>query len=445
MVLRRGRGAGERRRASPICSPTRAPPTSATRRTPDARSSRWSPTGGSASALTYQGTSKDKFTFSWDKQRNFQDQLTGQLETGTIKNEANAGYCQRHEVMQGTLEPAAVEQPPVRRRRDREQVQLRRLRRGPVPVATTRAAAAACQDNVSINDTGLGFIYNGVGNRTMSLSHQSNGRFNVSMLKGEHTMKTGLFWMYGLGGGHRTYTTPRADAGQRSAGVVLVPQRRAAIADASCVAQLHRRPARTRTSVLYVQDQWRLEPRDDHRGPAVRLAARVGAGDAVPAGLLVPAAAFPARNNVPNWKDLNPRLGVVWDPTGDGKTAIKVGINRYVQSNTTGLAQLFDPGRRRRQQHDARGTTGRPRRPRRATSCPTATSVDRRPTASAARWPTPTSAPTCRLNTPDPDWITGLGQAAVQLADVGQRRSRDCCRTSWSTPATSAPGTATSW
>ena len=34
------------------------------------------------------------------------------------------------------------------------------------------------QDNVSINDTGLGFTYNGVGNRNMSLSHQSNGRFN---------------------------------------------------------------------------------------------------------------------------------------------------------------------------------------------------------------------------------------------------------------------------
>ena len=57
---------------------------------------------GAGGRLTFQATSKDKFTFSWDKQRNFQDQLTGQLETGTIKNEANAGYCQRHEVIQGT-------------------------------------------------------------------------------------------------------------------------------------------------------------------------------------------------------------------------------------------------------------------------------------------------------------------------------------------------------
>ena len=69
----------------------------------------------------------------------------------------------------------------------------------------------------------------------------------------------------------------------------------------------------------------------------------------VPAGALVAArSSFPARTNVPNWKDLNPRFGVVWDPTGDGKTAIKFGINRYVQSATTGIANLFDPAQANR-------------------------------------------------------------------------------------------------
>ena len=33
----------------------------------------------------------------------------------------------------------------------------------------------------------------------------SNGRFNVSLIKGQHTIKTGAFWEYGLGGGHRNY------------------------------------------------------------------------------------------------------------------------------------------------------------------------------------------------------------------------------------------------
>src|SRR5204863_9658213 len=60
-------------------------------------------------------------------------------------------------------------------------------------------------NNVSINDTSLGYSYNGVGNRNMSLSHQVNSRFNLSYLTGGHSLKTGLFLMYGLNGGHNTY------------------------------------------------------------------------------------------------------------------------------------------------------------------------------------------------------------------------------------------------
>ena len=171
--------------------------------------------------LTYQATTKDKFTFSWDKQRNFQDQLTGQLETGTTKNETNAGYCQRHEVLQGSWT-----RPQSNSLLFDAGVTVSKFNFGgfgkDLFLSDYEGCGGGIQDNVSINDTGLGFTYNGVGSRTMSLSHQSNGRFNVSMIKGEHTVKTGVFWMYGLGGGHRTYTDARADAGQRPAGVVRV-------------------------------------------------------------------------------------------------------------------------------------------------------------------------------------------------------------------------------
>ena len=40
----------------------------------------------------------------------------------------------------------------------------------------------------------------------MALSHQTNGRFNLSYVTGAHSVKTGVFWMYGLNGGHNTYT-----------------------------------------------------------------------------------------------------------------------------------------------------------------------------------------------------------------------------------------------
>ena len=48
------------------------------------------------------------------------------------------------------------------------------------------------------------------------------------------------------------------------------------------------------------------------------------------AGPFTPARNFDAVENVPNWKDIDPRFGVVWDLFGDGKTAIKASVGRYV-------------------------------------------------------------------------------------------------------------------
>ena len=34
--------------------------------------------------------------------------------------------------------------------------------------------------------------------------------------------------------------------------------------------------------------------------------------------------------NVPNWKDVDPRVGVSYDLFGNGKTALKASVGRYV-------------------------------------------------------------------------------------------------------------------
>ena len=183
---------------------------------------------GVGGRLTFQATSKDKFTFSCDKQRNFQDQLTGQLETGTIKNEGNPGYCQRHEVIAGHVEPAAVEQPALRRRRDGEQVQLRRLRRGPVPERLRRLRRTARRTTCRSTTPASASPTTASASGTMSLSHQSNGRFNVSFITrpAQHQDRRVLDVRSGRRAPH--LHDARADAGQRAAGVVHLLQRRPA-------------------------------------------------------------------------------------------------------------------------------------------------------------------------------------------------------------------------
>jgi hypothetical protein len=49
-------------------------------------------------------------------------------------------------------------------------------------------------------------------------------------------------------------------------------------------------------------------------------------------------ATFPGRKDVPNWKDLSPRLGVAYDLFGTGRTAVKFSASRYVDAETVAFA-----------------------------------------------------------------------------------------------------------
>ena len=55
---------------------------------------------------------------------------------------------------------------------------------------------------------------------------------------------------------------------------------------------------------------------------------------------------FPARDNVPNWKNWSPRLGVAYDLFGDARTVVKLSLNRYQAAHTVGLAERYNPSRR---------------------------------------------------------------------------------------------------
>jgi hypothetical protein len=297
--------------------------------------------GGAGGRLTIQATNKDKFTFSYDWQKNFTEQLTGQLETGASKPEANLGYCQRQDVTQGSWS-----RPHSNNLLFDAGVTVSRFNFSnhgtDLYLSDYEQCGYGLPTNVSINDVGLGFTYGGVGFRQLALSHQTNGRVNVSIIKGQHTVKGGAFWMYGLGGGHRVYTdrSPSQVNGLPVSYTFLNGRPTSLTQFAApflTVDQLNPDLG------LYVQDQWRLNRLTISAGLRFDWVRESIAASESPAGLIAPARSYPARTDIPNWKDINPRLGIVWDPKGDAKTAIKFGINRYVQSATTGLANLLDP------------------------------------------------------------------------------------------------------
>jgi hypothetical protein len=158
---------------------------------------------------------------------------------------------------------------------------------------------------------------------------------SLSYVAGAHTVKTGVQW--GFGFFRQQQYGSNGDLTQRY---------RDGVPDSVIV---HNTPTLATNRMhadlgFYVQDSWRVTNRLTV-SPGIRfeyLNSSIDAGSA-PAGRFVPAREFPAQSNLPNWFDVAPRFGVVYDLTGDSRTAIKGTVNKYNRSFTVDLAALYDP------------------------------------------------------------------------------------------------------
>jgi Carboxypeptidase regulatory-like domain len=94
---------------------------------------------------------------------------------------------------------------------------------------------------------------------------------------------------------------------------------------------------------FFVQDSWTINRLTVNAGVRYeKIKAQVLAAES-PAGRFVPARRFDAIQDLPNWSDWAPRLAVVYDLFGNGKTAVKASVNRYNLARTTGIASAYNP------------------------------------------------------------------------------------------------------
>ena len=63
----------------------------------------------------------------------------------------------------------------------------------------------------------------------------------------------------------------------------------------------------------------------------------------VAATRFLPARSFPRVDNLPNWKDISPRVGAVWDVFGNSRTALKFNFARYLRKEGTGIPSGLNP------------------------------------------------------------------------------------------------------
>ena len=94
---------------------------------------------------------------------------------------------------------------------------------------------------------------------------------------------------------------------------------------------------------LYAQDSWTIGRLTVNPGVRLdHLRGSVGEQSA-PAGRFVPARHFDPISNLPNWTDVSPRFGLAYDIFGNGRTALKGSVGRYMQQEYTGFASAYNP------------------------------------------------------------------------------------------------------
>ena len=94
---------------------------------------------------------------------------------------------------------------------------------------------------------------------------------------------------------------------------------------------------------IYAQEQWRINRLTVNAGLRFDQIKASIPEQNLDATRFVPARQFAAVPNVPNWKDISPRLGASYDLFGDGKTALKVTVSRYVLGELVDFARANNP------------------------------------------------------------------------------------------------------
>ena len=156
---------------------------------------------------------------------------------------------------------------------------------------------------------------------------------SAAYVTGSHALKTGVQWHIG-----QTWNTADANAD-------LLQRYRDGVPDSVLV---YNTPTRTYNLMgadfgLYVQDSWTLRRltinpglRWEHFNSSVQPMSVEG-------GRFVPLRIFGEIEDVPNWNNIAPRFSAVYNLTGDAKTAVKFGLNKYNRNFTTDFANRYSP------------------------------------------------------------------------------------------------------
>ena len=189
------------------------------------------------------------------------------------------------------------------------------------------------ENKISILDTYSNILYGAYTEYSHMMPIPSETRFAVSYVTGSHAFKTGTNWRYIVGAtdkitNHSTNYTFRNQ----------VPTSITLFADPF----LYRQHQNADLG-LFVQDQWTIKNLTLNIGLRLDYMNESVDPQQLPAGRYIAARQFDGVSCAPCWTDLSPRLSASYNLFGDGKTALKVSLSRYVAAESMTVTTAMNP------------------------------------------------------------------------------------------------------
>ena len=163
----------------------------------------------------------------------------------------------------------------------------------------------------------------------------------ASYVTGSHNVRAGMTWGFG-GNRHQRVVNGGWDLIQEYntiGGVARQPQ--------SVIVYSTPQEAAERIKYdmgIYLQDTYSYKRLTVTPGIRFELFNTYVPAQASNAGRFVPGRTFDKIENLPNWRDVAPRFAAVYDLFGNGRTAIKGNIGKYMQAfSTVGFAAVYNP------------------------------------------------------------------------------------------------------
>jgi hypothetical protein len=186
--------------------------------------------------------------------------------------------------------------------------------------------------NARRNDTSTGQLWGASGAQLGNYPDRYNLQGAVSYVTGTHNIKMGYQYQWGI---YRRWNNANADLYQSYNN------------GAPFQVTVLNTPLEVQENLdgnfgVYAQDTWSIDRLTVNYGLRFDLNKQTIAGQDAQVGRFANVEPY---DDIafPTWKNFSPRLSAIYDLSGNGKTAVRVGFNKFVTAQTTGFAQLYNP------------------------------------------------------------------------------------------------------